>query len=302
MLVKSSWIYLTLTIALTACSGSSTTSLVTTSPPMATSTLPKIMTQVATPTPSLTSTPSPTSTPPPSLTPTATWAIVGPGLVDIPILLYHHVHPDPPSLNYWVDVDIFEDQMQALSQRGYHTITPTQLRQAILQGLQLPPKTVIITFDDGNQDNYEYAFPIMQKYGFIGAIYIVANRLRAEGFLSAEQLQEMAAAGWEIGSHSMTHTDLTDVFAHKIREELLDSRLRLEHEIGVEVRSFAYPFGSFASELASRVENYGYWTAMGLGKKTLHDKNTIYYLDRLTIYGTMTLGEFEALLDGSTKI
>ena len=302
MLVKSSWIYLILTIALTACSGSSTTSLVTTSPPMATSTLPKIMTQVATPTPSLTSTLSPTSTPSPSLTPTATWAIVGPGLVDIPILLYHHVHPDPPSLNYWVDVDIFEDQMQALSQRGYHTITPTQLRQAILQGLQLPPKTVIITFDDGNQDNYEYAFPIMQKYGFIGAIYIVANRLSADGFLSAEQLQEMAAAGWEIGSHSMTHTDLTDVIAHKIREELLDSRLRLEHEIGVEVRSFAYPFGSFAPELASRVENYGYWTAMGLGKKTLHDKNTIYYLDRLTIYGTMTLGEFEALLDGSTKI
>lgn len=222
--------------------------------------------------------------------------------MDIPILLYHHVHPDPPSLNYWVDVDIFEDQMQALSQRGYHTITPTQLRQAILQGLQLPPKTVIITFDDGNQDNYEYAFPIMQKYGFIGAIYIVANRLSAEGFLSAEQLQELAAAGWEIGSHSMTHTDLADVAANKLREEILDSRLRLEREIGVEVRSFAYPFGSFVSALGSNVENYGYRTAMGLGKKTLHDLNTIYYLDRITIYGTMTLGEFEALLDGSTKI
>ena len=299
---KSSWIFLTLTIALTACSGSTIPNPATTTPPLPTSPIPTIIDQENDPTPPLTLTPSPTSTPSPSLTPTATWSIVGPGEVEIPILLYHHVHPDPPSLNYWIDAENFEDQMQVLSDLGYHTVTPTQLRQAILQGLQLPPKPVIITFDDGNEDNYEYAFPIMQKFGFIGAVYIVANRLSADGFLSAEQLQELAAAGWEIGSHSMTHADLADVAANKLREEILDSRLRLEREIGVEVRSFAYPFGSFVSTLGAKVENYGYRTAVGLGKKTLHDLNTIYYLDRITIYGTMTLAEFSALLDGSNKI
>ena len=87
----------------------------------------------------------------------------------------------------------------------------------------------------------------------------------------------------------------------ELREELLDSRLHLERETGIEVRSFAYPFGSFVSALGSKVENYGYQTAMGLGKKTLHDLNTIYYLDRITIYGTMTLEEFGALLNGSNK-
>ena len=221
--------------------------------------------------------------------------------MEIPILLYHHVHPDPPSLDYWIDVENFEDQMQILSDLGYHTVTPTQLRQAILQGLQLPQKPVIITFDDGNEDNYEYAFPIMQKFGFIGVAYIVANRIGADGFLSAEQLKEIAAAGWEIGSHSMTHTDLADVTPVELREELLDSRLRLEREIGVEVRSFAYPFGSFVSTLGSKVENYGYRTAMGLGKKTLHDQNTLYYLDRITIHGTMTLEEFVSLFNGLDK-
>jgi len=273
-----------------------------TTPPLPTSPMPTIIDQENTPTPPPTLTPSPTSTPSPSLTPTATWSVVGPGAVEIPILLYHHVHPDPPSLNYWIDAENFEDQMQVLSDLGYQTVTPTQLRQAILQGLQLPPKPVIITFDDGNEDNYQYAFPIMQKFGFIGAAYIVANRLDADGFLSAEQLKEMAAVGWEIGSHSMTHADLADVTANKLREEILDSRLRLEREIGVQVRSFAYPFGSFVSTLGSKVENYGYRTAMGLGKKTLHDLNTIYYLDRITIYGTMTLDEFGALLNGVNKI
>lgn len=302
MLKKSSWIYLTLTIALTACSGSTIPNPATTTPPLPTSPIPTIIDQENDPTPPLTLTSSPTSTPSPSLTPTATWSIVGPGEVEIPILLYHHVHPDPPSHNYWIDAENFEDQMQVLSDLGYHTVTPTQLRQAILQGLQLPPKPVIITFDDGNEDNYGYAFPIMQKFGFIGAVYIVANRLSADGFLSAEQLKEMAAAGWEIGSHSMTHADLAEVTANKLREEILDSRLHLEREIGVEVRSFAYPFGSFVSALGTKVENYGYRTAMGLGKKTLHDLNTIYYLDRITIYGTMTLEEFGALLNGLNKI
>ena len=301
-LKKSSWIYFSLTITLTACSGSATPNLATTTPPRPTSPIPAINNQENTPTPPPTLTPSPTSTPLPSLTPTATWSIVGPGEVEIPILLYHHVHPDPPSLNYWIEAENFEDQMQVLSDRGYHTVTPTQLRQAILQGLQLPPKPVIITFDDGNEDNYEFAFPIMQRFGFIGTAYIVANRLGAVGFLSVEQLKEMAAAGWEIGSHSMTHADLADATANELREELLDSRLRLERETGVEVRSFAYPFGSFVSALGSKVENYGYRTAMGLGKNTLHDLNTIYYLDRITIYGTMTLEEFGALLNGSNRI
>ena len=298
MLEKSSWIYLTLTMALTACSGSTIPNPATTSPPLPTSTLPTIIDQQNTSTPPPTLTPSPTSSPPPSITPTATWSVVGPGEVQIPILLYHHVHPDPPSLNYWIDTENFEDQMRILSDLGHHTVTPTQLRQAILKGLQLPLKPVIITFDDGNEDNYEYAFPIMQKFGFIGTAYIVANRLGADGFLSTEQLKEMAAAGWEIGSHSMTHADLADATATKLREELLDSRLRLEREIGVEVRSFSYPFGSFVSTLGSKVENYGYRTAMGLGKKTLHDLNTIYYLDRITIHGTVTLEEFITLFNG----
>lgn len=258
----------------------------------------KLTTNTSTPSPTIQNTPtaSPTATLTPSPSPTATWVTIGPGAVEAPILLYHHIEPAPASLLYRINTETFENHLSYLSAHGYHTITLAQLRQAILDGMLLPPKPVIITFDDGNVDNYEYAFPIMQKYGFTGTVYIVANRLGAEGYLSIEQLQELAAAGWEIGSHSMTHLDLANAPPQQLRQEIISSRLHLEKEIGVDVRSFAYPFGAFTSTLGKKVENYGYRTGVGLGKNSTHDRGTIYYLSRHEILGTMTMDDFKVRL------
>ncbi len=250
------------------------------------------------PTPPATLTALPTLTLTPC--PTATWTIIGPGVVRAPILLYHHVLPDPTSTSYAIDARLFKDQMDFLYQHGYHTITLAQLREAIMHGNRLPFNPIIITFDDGNLDNYEYAFPCMQRYGFTGTEYIVANRLKSDGFLSISQLQEMAAAGWEIGSHSMTHANPTQVSPSQLRIELLDSRLRLEKELGIEIRTFAYPFGSYIPELARKAEKYGYFTAVGLGKGVSHGSNMIYYLERIEIPGTISIKDFKALLDGNS--
>jgi peptidoglycan/xylan/chitin deacetylase (PgdA/CDA1 family) len=188
--------------------------------------------------------------------------------------------------------------MAYLASAGCQTIQPSQLREAMLNGLELPPHPIMLTFDDGNEDNYSYAFPIMQEYGFSGTAYLVANRLGAEGFLSVPQLQEMIAAGWEIGSHSMTHADLTQVARSQWRKEVLESRLKLERELEVEVDSFAFPFGSFVPDLARVIENFGYRTGMGLGKGDVHDLSTVYYLQRIEILGSMDLEDFKALVDG----
>jgi peptidoglycan/xylan/chitin deacetylase (PgdA/CDA1 family) len=188
--------------------------------------------------------------------------------------------------------------MAYLESLGCQTITLSQLRHAILSGADLPPHAVILTFDDGNEDNFTYAFPIMQQIGFSGTAYLVANRINAEGFLSSAELKEMIAAGWEIGSHSMTHSDLTQLDRSEWRREILDSRLTLERELGVEVDSFAYPFGSFIPDLASVIEKFGYRTGMGLGKSDTHDIGTIYYLQRLEVLGSMDLDEFAELVDG----
>jgi peptidoglycan/xylan/chitin deacetylase (PgdA/CDA1 family) len=157
---------------------------------------------------------------------------------------------------------------------------------------------VVITFDDGNLDVYENAFPVMKELGFVGAIYIVANRLKAKDFISAEQLSEMAKTGWEIGSHGMSHIDLTQ--NHDLASyEILQSRLDIEEAVSVTVTSIAYPYGTVDSFVAQKVSDYGYYDAMGLGVSWRHTWGTLYYLNRREVHGDGSLTEFTALLPWS---
>ena len=226
---------------------------------------------------------------------------MGPGTVDIPILLYHHVLPDPASKSYSLDVKTFEEQMQILSYLGYESITTIQLREAIIHGAELPVKPILLTFDDGNIDNYTFAYPIMKSYGFSGTIYIVANRLNAEGFVNVSNLQEMITTGWEIGSHTYTHPDLTEIPGDSLRGELLASRTTLEETLDIEVLSLAYPFGLYDQSIADKAEDYGYLTAMGLGNLFVQDINDLYYLARYPIDESISHEEFLSILgyDGS---
>ena len=252
------------------------------------------VTKTFTPSPSLT----PSLTPTPSITPTPTWAFHPPGEAIAPILLYHHVAEDNDSERYNVTPDQFAVQMQALDDWGYTAITITHLIQAITEGVELPPRPVVITFDDGHISIYENAFPIMEEYGFIGVTYIVANRLKAEGFTGVEELTEMAAAGWEVGSHSYTHADLSK-FPDLVRYEALQSKLDLENALSVPINTFAYPFGGFTPLVGDRIQRYGYLGAVGLGVGSKHNIYMLYYLKRIEVQGTMDLERFAELLPWS---
>jgi peptidoglycan/xylan/chitin deacetylase (PgdA/CDA1 family) len=262
---------------------------------------PIVFSVSVTPSPQNSKTPTPSKTPTATTTatstPTPTWIVQGPGAVEVPILLYHRVLSEEISSGtYSVTVDTFKSHMQILVQNGCQSISVAQLHRAIIEGVRLPQKPVIITFDDGNIDNFDIAFPIMQSYGLTGTAYIVANRLESKGYLSVEQLEQMVRAGWEIGSHSMTHADLTQISAGQLREELLGSRYRLEGALGIEVRSFAYPYGTYRADFAAKVLQYGYYSAVGLGKYNNHDLGNVYYLARREVRGAMTLDEFKSLL------
>ena len=217
--------------------------------------------------------------------------------LNVPILLYHHVAPTDGTDLYTVSPEMFAEQMQTLIQSGFEAITPHQLTAALQCGAPLPQRPVVITFDDGNADNYEFAFPIMRRLRLKGTIYVVANRTASPGFLSVQQLHEMVDAGWEIGSHSMTHPDLTGIDAEELPAELLASRLMLEETLGIAIESFAYPYGSSSNEIASKVDNYGYTNAMGLGNLTSHWKGNLFYLSRHAVDGRVSLDCFSALLD-----
>jgi peptidoglycan/xylan/chitin deacetylase (PgdA/CDA1 family) len=130
-------------------------------------------------------------------------------------------------------------------------------------GRELPPHPMLITFDDGHMDNYVNAFPIMQKYGFTGVLYIVANYLGADGYMDRDQILEMHNAGWEVGSHSINHFDLTKLSPDNQRAEIVGSKEKLERVLGIDILTFAYPFGAKDPAVLDYVQFAGYMAAMG---------------------------------------
>jgi peptidoglycan/xylan/chitin deacetylase (PgdA/CDA1 family) len=258
--------------------------------------IPPSNTPIATDTPLPTNTPAPTDTPLPTATPELVWNPGG--QVTAPILLYHHVSDDGNGNRYYVSTDTFRSQMEALRDWGYTSITVTDLVNVLINGGDLPSRPVVITFDDGNLDVYQNAFPIMHELGFIGTTYIVANRLQSKYFVDVEQIQEMADDGWEIGSHSMTHTDLTT--DHSIANlEMRQSLLTLEEVTGKEVSSFAYPYGRTDDFVSTKVSEYRYSSGMGLGASYQHALGMLFYLSRMEIQGDFDMTKFASMLPWS---
>ncbi len=240
----------------------------------------------ATLTPTATQIPIDTPTPTPRITPTSVWVYQPAGRIICPILLYHHIS-DPPTpgsggSRYYVSPADFETQMQALSDWGYETIPISLLIDAITNGAELPPRPIVISFDDGDISVFTNAFPIMQRYGFKGVNYLIANRLNADGSLGASEVMVMHDAGWEVGSHSMTHVDLLQ-FLDRLSVEGYDSKIKLQKELGIPVETFAYPFGSADTPIMEHIYAYGYSAAVGLGTQYEHSPATLFYLSRIEI-------------------
>jgi peptidoglycan/xylan/chitin deacetylase (PgdA/CDA1 family) len=196
---------------------------------------------------------------------------------------------------YYVSPESFDRQMNLLYQWGYQTISVELLTRAINQGAELPPKPILLTFDDGSDTTYTTAQPIMQRYGFTGVAYIVYYYVGFTHYMNADQIRSIHAAGWEIGSHGLSHKDLT-VPPYRQEDEIVESRRRLESLLGVPVLSFAYPFGAYDDDSLHYVHLAGYIAAMGLGNESLQGNKNLFYLYRQPVKGTDDLRTFGSLL------
>jgi len=242
---------------------------------------------------------TPTFTPSPL--PTATWVKQGPIHVIVPILLYHWIAVSPsdgPNYTspYYVKPEVFDEEMKLLRDWGYTTITIDMLLKAIAEGTELPPRPMLITFDDGHLNNYITAFPIMKKYGFTGILYIVGSYIGADNYMNADQIKEMAAAGWEVGSHSMTHIDLTLLEPQEQRYEVVESKDFLEKTLGVPIRTIAYPFGTSDSSVIDYAHFAGYIAGMSLGFTHDQGNGNLFTLQRRDVKGTYDVKKFASFL------
>ena len=238
----------------------------------------------------------PTITFTPTLTIEPQWAVQGPGQVIVPILLYHHIGFSLKDEQvYYVPPEAFDQQMNLLYQWGYKTISVELLIRAINQGAELPPKPILLTFDDGSETAYSTALPIMQRYGFTGVSYIVYNYVGITHYLDADQIRSLHGAGWEIGSHGLSHIDLT-TRPDRQEDEIVQSRRQLESLLGIPIFSFAYPFGAYNGDSLHYVHFAGYTAAMGLGNESVQGNKNLFYLYRLAVRGTDDMRTFASRL------
>lgn len=196
------------------------------------------------------------------------------------ILMYHMISEPRAGARFnglRVSPAMFERQLRWLRQDGWQSFTVSELVES---AGELPAKSFAITFDDGYADNLLQALPLLQKYACKATLYLVVDRfnrdwsvarkahhdsgeLMREPKLSDTQVQTLLDSGcFELGSHSMTHANFLQLDAAAAQQELADSRQALEQRFGVEINSFAWPFGLYRADQLEQLAQAGYASAV----------------------------------------
>ena len=171
--------------------------------------------------------------------------------------------------------------MAYLKKHRFNVLPLSTLVQIIKQGKPLPRKSVVITFDDGYDDNYQHAFPVLKKYGFPATIFVITDVVNDEGYLTTAQMKEMMAQGIEIGSHTRRHVYLPGILGKALVEEIQGSKGWLEEELGVTIKNFVYPAGGFNEDAKRIVQQSGYESACTTNRGYERFNRDVYELKRV---------------------
>jgi peptidoglycan/xylan/chitin deacetylase (PgdA/CDA1 family) len=229
--------------------------------------------------------------------------------VRVPVLMYHYIRnledpgKDPEGYALSISPEYFEQQIKYLSDEGYQSVTPEDLYQAIENKTKLPPKPVLLTFDDGYEDFYTNAFPILKMYNFKATIFVITGFVsEPDGrYLTWDQIKELDRSGLiTIGSHTISHKNL--VTRPEILPEIKQSKDVLEKFLGHSVTTFAYPGGAFNENVANLVNQAGYNTAFTTRYGIWHNYDSRFETSRVRISGSLVMEKFIERIQGRLKI
>ena len=219
--------------------------------------------------------------------------------VKIPILLYHNFvttvpESDPDNFAYINTPESFEENIKTFLEDGYTIISMKELADSYAGKIELPNKPLIITLDDGYYSNYEYIYPILQKYNVKASIFIVTDKIGQEidgiKYLGWDECLEMQNSGLvEIFSHSKRHVFYDRLPVREVRDDVIASYKLIEEHLGKQdLKVFAYPYGAYTNETVRTLKNNGIdFQVYDLGINNFKnlDKN---YIKRINIPCEMT--------------
>ncbi len=199
--------------------------------------------------------------------------------------MYHYI--EEPSVTttlkgLYVKPSAFAAQLQALEDGGYQTVFVSEIAAGLKAGKNPPAKSVALTFDDGYEDFYTNAFPLLQKHQAKATVYVIVNALDKPGYLSRAQLEELAKSPLiEIGSHTFNHPDLRRKKQKDADFEIRASRRILSGMTGQPILTFAYPFGYYDQADQAIASSSGYLAAVSVRPDSRQSARDIWLLNRL---------------------
>jgi peptidoglycan/xylan/chitin deacetylase (PgdA/CDA1 family) len=233
------------------------------------------------------------------------------GIQTVPILCYHRL-TDKCDSSMCLSPRVFDQQMKHLKNNGYRTISLEQLQCFLEFKCSIPEKSVVITLDDGYRSAYEVAYPILKKYGFTATFFIYTDFVGASrNAITWSQLREMKADGFEIGSHTLSHADLTQqregeafrVYQDRIEKEIGDSKRIIDKKLTQDTMTFAFPFGRYNATVLRICRQMGYNTGvsvkrgsnpffadpLALKRNQIMRTDMKYFVSRLKTFHSMSL-------------
>ena len=233
----------------------------------------------------------------------------------LPILMYHSVSDVEESTHPYFRTATapaaFAKQMEYLSQNGYSTISLGQAAGLLQNQEDVTGRPVVITFDDGYRDFYTHAFPILERYAFSAAVFLptayigsVPQEFKGTYCLNWNEVRQLQKAGIEFGSHTVTHPQLKSLSAPQVRNELVESKLEIENQIGCAVSSFAYPYAFpeadpvFRAMLREALTEAGYETGVSTIIGTAGKAGDPLFMPRLPVNSLDDQPLFQAKLEG----
>jgi peptidoglycan/xylan/chitin deacetylase (PgdA/CDA1 family) len=224
--------------------------------------------------------------------------------VKVPILMYHYISDPPEDADiYREDLSVtpaaFREQLQYLADNGYTPVDLYDLSLAVTRQKALPPKPVILTFDDGYLDQYTNAFPLLKEFGFTGTFFIITGFVDSgnSAYMSWPMITEMAAAGMRMESHSRSHPDLSEAERDELIWQILGSQETLAAHIGYTPRFFCYPGGRYSDETIEMLQELDFWGAVTTAGGVMHSYEDRFEWSRVRMRNTTTLPVFAALLN-----
>ena len=183
--------------------------------------------------------------------------------LEIPIFLYHHIVENKSEIEYdymQTTKDTFEKQIIGLKNSGYHFISYDDLIQYKEGKKSLYKKSAVITFDDGAEDIYKIAYPILKKHNIPFTMFVITDYVGLETYITWEEAREIQNSGLGlIASHSQKHEDFSKLSVEQAIENVNNSYRTLEENLGEQkTKIFTYPYGSYGEGQIEALEKEGY--------------------------------------------